>query len=100
MHLPSTIGSTMSARPAHSARTLALLQAPVLPTLLRLAGPNVLVMLAQASTGLIEAHFIGRLGTPALAGMALVKYVRLSVGPVTQVEWTHIIRMSERAARD
>ena len=72
MHLPSTIGSTMSARPAHSARTLALLQAPVLPTLLRLAGPNVLVMLAQSSTGLIEAHFVGKLGTPALAGMALV----------------------------
>jgi putative MATE family efflux protein len=57
---------------AHSPRTLALLQAPILRTLLRLAGPNVLVMLAQSSTGLIEAHFVGRLGTPALAGMALV----------------------------
>ena len=44
----------------------------MLPTLLRLAGPNVLVMLAQSSTGLIEAHFVGKLGTPALAGMALV----------------------------
>lgn len=64
--------STTATRPAHSARTLAPLQAPVLPTLLRLAGPNVLVMLAQSSTGLIEAHFVGRLGTPALAGMALV----------------------------
>ena len=37
---------------------------------------------------------------PALTGMALVKYVRLSVGPVTQAEWTHILGMSERAARD
>ena len=72
MHLTSTIGSTTSARPAHSARTLALSQAPVLPTLLRLAGPSVLVMLAQSSTGLIEAHFVGKLGTPALAGMVLV----------------------------
>ena len=60
------------AAPVHSARTLALLQAPLLPTLLRLAGPNVLVMLAQSSTGLIEAAFVGRLGTEALAGMALV----------------------------
>ena len=42
-----------------------------MPTLLRLAWPNVLVMLAQASTGLIEAFWIGRLGTDALAGMAL-----------------------------
>ena len=57
---------------AHAARTLVLLQAPILPTLLRLAGPNVLVMLAQASTGLIEAGFISRLGTDALAGVSLV----------------------------
>lgn len=49
-----------------------LLQAPILPTLLRLAWPNVLVMLAQAMTGLIETAFVGRLGTDALAGMALV----------------------------
>lgn len=58
--------------PTHAPRTLALLEAPILPTLLRLAGPNVLVMIAQASTGLIETAFIGRLGTPALAGMAIV----------------------------
>ena len=50
----------------------ALLEAPVLPTLLRLGAPNVLVMLAQAGTGLIETYFVGQLGTDALAGMALV----------------------------
>jgi len=53
-------------------RTQALLQGPIVPTLLRLAWPNVLVMLAQASTGLIETWFVSRLGTDALAGMALV----------------------------
>jgi len=53
-------------------RTRALLQGPIVPTLLRLAAPNVLVMLAQASTGLIETWFVSRLGTDALAGMALV----------------------------
>lgn len=73
--VPATAPATPPAIPAaprHAPRTLALLQAPILPTLLRLAAPNVLVMLAQASTGLIETAFMGRLGTPALAGMALV----------------------------
>src|ERR1700750_1802553 len=56
----------------HNPRTEVLLQGPILPTLLRLAWPNVLVMLAQASTGLIETWFVARLGTDALAGMALV----------------------------
>jgi putative MATE family efflux protein len=55
-----------------SARTLLLLKGPIVPTLLRLAWPNVLVMLAQASTGLIETFWVSRLGTDALAGMALV----------------------------
>jgi putative MATE family efflux protein len=55
-----------------SARTLLLLNGPIVPTLLRLAWPNVLVMLAQASTGLIETFWVSRLGTDALAGMAMV----------------------------
>jgi len=52
-------------------RTRALLEAPIAPTLLRLAAPNVLVMVVQASIGLVETYFIGRLGTDALAGVAL-----------------------------
>src|ERR1700722_1097388 len=53
-------------------RTRALLYAPIVPLLLTLAWPNVVVMLAQASTGLIETFWVARLGTDALAGMALV----------------------------
>lgn len=53
-------------------RTRLLLEAPIVPTLLRLAAPNVLVMVAQAAVGLIETYFVGKLGTDALAGMALV----------------------------
>ena len=49
-----------AARGAHRARTL-----------LRLAAPNVLVMFVQASIGLIETYFIDKLGTEALAGVAL-----------------------------
>ena len=59
-------------RPALSARTRLLLEGRIVPTLLLLAWPNVLVMLAQASVGLIETWWVSRLGTDALAGMALV----------------------------
>src|SRR5476649_328781 len=55
-----------------SPRTRQLLHGPIVPTLLAMAWPNVLVMLAQASTGLIETWFVSRLGLDALTGMALV----------------------------
>src|SRR3954464_14611290 len=53
-------------------RTRRLLEDPIAPMLLRLAAPNMLVMLAQALAGVIETYFIGRLGTDALAGVSLV----------------------------
>jgi MATE family, multidrug efflux pump len=53
-------------------RTRVLLEAPIARTLLRLGAPNMLVMGAQASVGLVETYFIGKLGTDALAGVALV----------------------------
>ncbi len=53
-------------------RTRMLLEAPIVPTLLKLAAPNVVVMVAQAAVGLIETWFVGKLGLDALAGMALV----------------------------
>ncbi|OYT91284.1 MAG: MATE family efflux transporter [Burkholderiales bacterium PBB3] len=53
-------------------RTRLLLEGPIVPTLLRLGAPMVLVMVAQAAVGLIETWFVGKLGTDALAGMALV----------------------------
>nr|WP_256353944.1 MATE family efflux transporter [Variovorax sp. dw_308] len=48
------------------------MEAPIVPTVLLLAAPNVLVMVAQACSGLIETYFVGKLGTDALAAMALV----------------------------
>jgi len=53
-------------------RTRALLEAPIVSTLLRLALPNVAVMVVQSAIGLIETYFVAKLGTDALAGMALV----------------------------
>jgi len=69
--MSAALDSTAAA-PAMNPRTMALLHGAIVPTLLRLAWPNMLVMLAQASTGLIETWFVSRLGTDALAGMALV----------------------------
>lgn len=57
---------------AIDSRTRLLLEAPLVPTVLRLAAPNVVVMIVQASVGLIETFFVGKLGGDALAAMALV----------------------------
>jgi putative MATE family efflux protein len=62
----------MATGPQLDARTRLLLEGPIVATLLRLATPNVLVMFVQASVGLIETYFVARLGTDALAGVALV----------------------------
>jgi len=67
-----TEAATVPQAPRHSPRTARLLHGPILATLLRMAWPNVLIMLAQAASGLIETWFVAKLGTDALAGMALV----------------------------
>ncbi len=56
--------------PGLSPRTRKLLHGAIVPTLLGMAWPNILVMLAQASTGLIETWWVSRLGSDALTGMA------------------------------
>jgi putative MATE family efflux protein len=63
---------TYVARVPMASRTLRLLDAPIAPTLLRLATPNVAVMMAQAVVNISEAYFIGWLGPEALAGASLV----------------------------
>ena len=64
--------AALGAPPLIDSRTRRLLEAPLLATLLRLAVPNVLVMVTQASIGLIEIYFIARLGVDALAGVSQV----------------------------
>src|SRR5713226_3382894 len=49
-----------------------LLTAPIGPSLLKLAGPTTVVMIAQTFVAIAETFIFGRLGTPALAGFALV----------------------------
>jgi putative MATE family efflux protein len=48
-----------------------LLEGPILPTLLRLAAPNVLNLLAFAGMITFDGFFLGRISTSALAGASL-----------------------------
>jgi len=59
--------------PPATARTRLLLEGPIVSTLLRLSAPNLVVnvILISVVTS-VDAHFIGRLGPAALAGLALV----------------------------
>jgi MatE len=59
-----------AARPM-AARTKLLLEGPILPTLLRLAAPNVLNLLAIAGMITFDGLFLGRLGPDVLAGVSL-----------------------------
>ena len=75
------MSSAATARPAVAhgvsensvaARTRLLLEGPVVPTLLRLAAPNVIVMVLQAAVSTMDGVFVGWLGADALAGVSLV----------------------------
>lgn len=57
--------------PAAAARTKLLLEGPILPTLLRLAAPNILTLLAFAGVITFDGFFLGRISTNALAGASL-----------------------------
>lgn len=56
----------------HAARRDLVLKGRIAPTILRLSWPNVIIMVAQAATGLIETWYLSRLGTDVLAAMAIV----------------------------
>lgn len=49
-----------------------LLDAPILPTIFRLATPGFVLALFQTAVSIADTFFVGRLGTEALAGLALV----------------------------
>ena len=52
--------------------TQRLLDAPILPTLTRLASPPALLALFQIAISIGDTYFVGQLGTTPLAGLALV----------------------------
>ena len=61
-----------AAPPVMAARTRQLLDGAIVPTLLKLAAPNVAVMMIQAILTTADAFWVGRLGADALAGVSLV----------------------------
>ena len=64
------VASDPAASPA-AARTKMLLEGPVLSTLLRLAAPNIVNLLAIGGMITFDGLFLGRLGAEALAGVSL-----------------------------
>ena len=49
-----------------------LLDGPILPSIARLAAPGIVLALFQTAVSVADTYFVGRLGTEALAGLALV----------------------------
>lgn len=85
-HTMSTLTTFASAtvpRPV-SPRLRSMLEDPIVPTLLRMSGPNVVMMLALASTSLIEMWFLAKLGTDVLAGVAVVVPVLMLMQNMSQ----------------
>jgi putative MATE family efflux protein len=70
--MPPSVAAVVPSTVALSPRTRLLLEGPVPTTLLRLAAPNVLVLMLQATVSTMDAVFVGWLGSDALAGVALV----------------------------
>jgi putative MATE family efflux protein len=68
--LAASAPATSSSRPV-AARTKLLLEGPILATLLRLAAPNILNLLAFVGVITFDGFFLGRIGTDALAGASL-----------------------------
>jgi putative MATE family efflux protein len=65
---PMTHAATAPAKPGQNA----LLDAPILPTLLRLTVPNLAAMVVIALVAICETAYVGLLGTTPLAAIALV----------------------------
>jgi putative MATE family efflux protein len=53
-------------------RAQRLLASPILPSIARLAAPGVVLALFQTAVSIADTYYVGRLGTDALAGLALV----------------------------
>jgi Na+-driven multidrug efflux pump len=65
---PAPLSAPTTPKAAAAARTKLLLAGPILPTLLRLAAPNILNFLAFVGVIVFDGFFLGRIGTNALAG--------------------------------
>jgi putative MATE family efflux protein len=69
---PSGASAAMPAASPVTSRTQQMLYGPLLPTLLRLATPNVIGLFAMTVVIGYDGYILGKLGADALAGIALV----------------------------
>ena len=60
-----------------------LLAGPVLPTLLKLTFPVIAVVVAQTFVAILEAYWVSRLGTDAVAGVSLVLPILILMGTMS-----------------
>src|SRR5437868_14729323 len=67
-----TIDAPLDAPAVIAAPVNSLVTSPILPTLLKLALPNMVAMFGTALVAVAETSYIGRLGIEPLAGSALV----------------------------
>jgi putative MATE family efflux protein len=58
--------------PGVTGSTRRLLDGPILPTILRLAAPNIVVVLVQVGSSTVDTFFVSQLGADILAGVTLV----------------------------
>lgn len=71
----AAIATSAIKQPANEAGNIrqgAMLDGPILPTLLKLALPTVVVLVVQTLVGVAETYFVSFLGTEAVAGVSLV----------------------------
>lgn len=76
--------ATLQSSRAAPSRLRAMLEAPIAPLLAQMGWSNLLMMLAQSSTGLVETWFLAKLGTQVLAGVAVVVPVLMLMQNMSQ----------------
>ena len=60
-----------------------MLGGPVLPTLFKLTLPVIAVVVAQTFVAILEAYWVSRLGTEAVAGVSLVLSILILMGTMS-----------------
>jgi putative MATE family efflux protein len=68
---PALVTKPLPATRPMAARTKLLLEGPIFTTLLRLAAPNILNLIAFVAVIIFDGFFLGSIGTDALAGASL-----------------------------
>ncbi|WP_025898351.1 MATE family efflux transporter [Sneathiella glossodoripedis] len=70
--LDQSPSSSAAAKPAEASPFANFINGPILPTLLKLAAPNVVAFIVMSAVAIAEMWYVGQLGTAALAGFAVV----------------------------